>query len=260
MKLRRLCPDGQVGNRQGAMQGVILAAGQGRRLGQAAGEGSKAMVPIAGKPMAARVLEMLAATGIQEYLWVVRPDDHAIRALFSGESYSSFRNTFIVQEQPLGMGHALKLAVPWITGDFVVSACDNLLDPQDLKLIARRWRAPGQASAVLTLLEVTPRMLSRMSAVRLEGRRVLAIVEKPAPGQAPSNIASLPLYWFRREFLPYLEGLKASPRGEFELQDAVQQMIADGGVVEGVMVSERWTLTFPEDIQALEKKFRARDK
>ena len=74
------------------------------------------------------------------------------------------------------------------------------------------------------------------------------IVEKPAPEKAPSNVSSLPLYCFGRVILDHLPEVKLSPRGEYELQDAIQMLIEREGRVRGVFIERRLTVTGPADL------------
>jgi len=74
------------------------------------------------------------------------------------------------------------------------------------------------------------------------------IVEKPKPEEAPSNVSSLPLYCFGHSVLGYLPEIKLSPRGEYELQDAIQMLIEREGHVRGVFVERRLTVTGPADL------------
>jgi NDP-sugar pyrophosphorylase family protein len=82
----------------------------------------------------------------------------------------------------------------------------------------------------------------------LDGEWVTRIVEKPKPEEAPSNVSSLPLYCFGSALLDYLPEIELSPRGEYELQDAIQMLIERQGRVRGVFVERRLTVTGPADL------------
>ena len=87
--------------------------------------------------------------------------------------------------------------------------------------------------------------------------RIKRIVEKPQPEEAPSNISSLPLYVFSSKLLPHLANVQASPRGEYELQDAMQMLIDNDGGVTGVLTPSRRQLTNVDDLLALNSHFLA---
>jgi NDP-sugar pyrophosphorylase family protein len=84
---------------------------------------------------------------------------------------------------------------------------------------------------------------------------VRRIVEKPKPEEAPSNISSLPLYIFAPEILRLLPLVQPSPRGEYELQDAIQMLIDRTGQVTGVLTETRQQVTTAGDLLALNKRY-----
>jgi dTDP-glucose pyrophosphorylase len=85
----------------------------------------------------------------------------------------------------------------------------------------------------------------------MQGERVTRIVEKPAPGEVPGDLASLPLYLFTPALLDHLEAVCPSPRGEYELQDAIAGLIASGAEVDGILFSSRQTINSPDDLLTL---------
>ncbi|MFP4343254.1 MAG: sugar phosphate nucleotidyltransferase [Anaerolineales bacterium] len=233
------------------MQGVILAAGQGSRLHPLTLDRSKAMLPILGKPIVERVMEGLWANGVDDFVLVVSPTDREIVRHFRRDSHLPADVRFAYQAERLGMAHALQQAAPLIEEDFVLSACDNLLSVAQTAALLDGWKAGPSAAALLTLMPVEQERLGSVGIVELEGNRVVRIVEKPAPEEAPSKISSLPLYVFSRRILAYLPRVTLSPRGEYELQDAIQMLIAAGERVEGVIVERRLTLTKAADLLAI---------
>ena len=90
-----------------------------------------------------------------------------------------------------------------------------------------------------------------MGIVEWDGENIQRIVEKPAAGSTTSDIASMPLYCFQHQFLDYLPRLTPSVRGEYELQDAMQLMIAETRAVHGKILSGRRTLTDAADLLEL---------
>jgi NDP-sugar pyrophosphorylase family protein len=241
------------------MQGVILAAGKGTRLDPLTRTRSKAMLPVLGKPIVARIMEDLEACGVGEYVIVVGPDDREIVPYFRSDSTTAARIKFVTQRQPLGMADALSCAAPEITGDFVLSACDNLVDRPDIGRVVDAWRESPSLNAVLAVMQVPPDKVSRSGIVETNGRWITKIVEKPALDEAPSNIASLPLYCFPRSFLDLLAAVEPSPRGERELQDAIQTTIERNGRVRAISVPHRLTLTDPADLLTINLRYLARE-
>ncbi len=239
------------------MQGVVLAAGKGSRLQPITRHRSKAMVPILGKPIVERVMEDLAVNGVDDFILVVSPDDRDITRYFRRQSELKADVRFVCQPERLGMAHAHLCAAPLISGDFILSACDNLMSAGHVGRMMAAWQTPPRPNAVLTLMPVEPDRLGSTGIVETDGPWVSRIVEKPPPEEAPSNIASPPLYLFSPRILDYLPQVRLSQRGEYELQDAIQMLIERDGRVRGVTVARRLTLTSPADLLAINRHYLA---
>jgi NDP-sugar pyrophosphorylase family protein len=237
------------------MQAVILAAGRGSRLNPITIKRSKAMLPILGKPIVARVIESIAACQIRNFILVVNSKDEDIMRYFRQQSDLDVEITFVHQPERKGMADALQHAAPHLHQDFVLSACDNLVSDQDVQRMLAMWRSQPQLNAVLALMKVPYEQIRKSGIVHLQGDLVTHIVEKPDPDQAPSDIASLPLYCFSQKLLDYLPLVKPSPRGEFELQDAIEMLIQRDGGVKGCMVQRRLTLTTAADLLAINQDY-----
>jgi NDP-sugar pyrophosphorylase family protein len=233
------------------MQSVILAAGKGSRLHPITISRSKAMLPVLGKPIAQRVMENLASCGLRDFILVVNPQDREIREHFQRDSKLDVKLHFVDQPDRLGMADALKHAAPLIREDFVLSACDYLVTEEDVQSLISSWvKRPG-LGALLSLIRIPMEDTGKTAIVTLEGDRVTSIVEKPAPDQARSNISSLPLYCFSPRILDYLTRVQLTQRGEYELQEAIQMMIAEDEDVHGLFFKSYRTLTSAEDLLEL---------
>ncbi|HOT92422.1 MAG TPA: sugar phosphate nucleotidyltransferase [Anaerolineae bacterium] len=237
------------------MQGVILAAGKGSRLHPITLSRSKAMLPILGKPIVERVMELLVANGVRDFILVVSPEDRDITRYFVRESTLEAEVRFVYQTERLGMAKALECAAPLISEDFVLSACDNLVTADDVGRLMVSWHTEPHPNALLTLMPVSREHISSTGIVAMDGPWITRIVEKPTPEEAPSNISSLPLYVFSPRILAYLPEVLPSPRGEYELQDAIQMLIHREGRVGGVTVERRLTLTNAADLLALNREY-----
>jgi NDP-sugar pyrophosphorylase family protein len=237
------------------MQGVILAAGKGSRLQHITLTRSKAMLPILGKPMVERVMLDMAANGVDDFILVVSPDDRYITHYFRRESDFKSEVRFVYQPQRVGMANALACAAPLITDDFVLSACDNIVSAEHVGRMIDAWQWPSKPNALLTLMPVEPDRIGQVGIVEVDGPWIKRIVEKPKPEESPSNISSLPLYCFSPRILDYLPEVPLSPRGEYELQDAIQMLIERDGRVGGVMCKRRLTLTNAADLLAINRHY-----
>jgi glucose-1-phosphate thymidylyltransferase len=239
------------------MQGVILAAGKGKRLQPVTPARTKAMAPVAGKPIVARVLDLLVQTGVQDLILLVSPDDEEIVPYFEQHRPPGVKLTFVVQHERLGMAHALGLVAPYLQGDFIMSACDNLVPPEHLAAMVANHRHE-QASATLSLMEIDIAESASTGIVEWQDntqKLIRRIVEKPQPAEAPSNVSSLPLYVFSPKILELLPAVKPSKRGEYELQDAIQLLIDRCGGVTGVLTPVRWQLTNVADLLELNRHY-----
>jgi bifunctional UDP-N-acetylglucosamine pyrophosphorylase/glucosamine-1-phosphate N-acetyltransferase len=240
------------------MQAVILAAGRGTRLHPITETRTKAMCPVVGKPIIERVMDSLVTIGINEFILVINPEDHEIEGYFQHKSQINAKIQFVPQKEQLGMGHALMQAAPYIQGDFILSSCDNLVDQTEIFQMLTMWTSDPLPNGILALLRVGPEELTRMGVVELDKEgRVIRIVEKPSLDQAPSNIGSVPIYMFSLTLVEYLNNIQPSPRGEYELQDAIQELIERDGSVFGLLLPERIDLTHPADLLKLNMHFLA---
>lgn len=237
------------------MQAVILAAGRGSRLHPLTLKRSKAMLPILGKPIVERVMETFTANGVRDFILVVSPEDGEIVRHFHGNTSIGAKIRFVMQPERKGMADALKYAMPLIEGDFALSACDNLVPSGDVGKLLKRWEHNSSLSGLITVMLVEADELPRAGVVVLNGGRVVRIVEKPPPGEAPSSTISPPLYCFTPEIMSCLREVRPSSRGEYELQDAIQMLIDNGKRVEGFEITQRLTLTSAADLLAINRQY-----
>lgn len=237
------------------MQAVILAAGKGTRLHPVTATRSKAMAPVAGKPIVHRVMETLMAHGISSFILVVSPEDEEIRAYFAEQGPPAVDVSFVDQTERLGMAHALGLAAPAINGPFILSACDNLVPESFIGSLLSQFENAA-CNAVLSLKPVAEERIPSVGIVDIEDDGLVRrIVEKPSIEEAPSNIGSMPLYLFSQKLLDYLPRVQPSPRGEYELQDAIQMLIEEAGRVYGVFTETRLQLTNTADLLNLNRHY-----
>lgn len=230
------------------MIAVILAAGRGKRLKPLTLKRSKAMQPIMGKPMVERVMEGIYGYGIKRFIVVVSPGDAHLQDHLRNNLSFEPQLKFVYQEEQKGMGHAVQQAAPFITEDFVLSACDNLVPQPDLVNFLDYWQARQPLHGLLSTLEIPDEDIPVSGIVVLDGKKVVHIVEKPGIAESPGNIASVPLYCFSKDFVPHLNNIPLSKRGEYELQDAIQTLIKDTQAVHGFAVSDRLTVSTPADL------------
>lgn len=230
---------------------VVLAAGRGSRLREATARRSKAMLPIAGVPMIARVMEVLKAGGIEDFIVVASPKDIGLEQYCS--TLSNVRLFF--QQEPRGSGDALLACTEALPEKFLVSACDSLVPSSHIREI-RGSLMEDETEAALSIMQVLPEtpLMSR-SVVAVQGGRVLELIEKPRDDQRISNLTALPLYALRRSIIEELGELGPSPRGEVELPAGLRAIIHRGCKVVSVEAPERQDLTDQRDLLRLNEIF-----
>ena len=201
-----------------------------------------------GKPIVERVLENIWHIGIREFIVVVSPRDSEILQHFHHEWKLKAKVKFAIQKERLGMANALSFAAPLIKGDFILSACDNLVPVEHINDLVAKFLDDKETLATLSLTRVEKSYIPKSGIVVFEKDIVKNIVEKPSVEEAPSDIGSIPLYVFKPKILKYLPEVKLSARGEYELQDAIQLLIQRDGNVTGVITKKRLYLTSPADL------------
>ena len=256
------------------MKAVLLARGLGSRMkhegdaaaltasqAAAAAAGSKGMMPIGSRPFLDYVLSALADAGCRSVCLVVAPDHEAIARHYSGPGTPRrLRLAFAVQEAPIGTADAVAAAEPW-TGDdpFLVINGDNYYAVPTLASLVGR---PGAATALYradTLLAKSNIPADRIRAFALgvvEDGRLTRVVEKPTPAQAAAlggALVSMTCWRMPPEIHAACRRVTRSVRGEYELVDAVNALIA-GGVRFDVVVAEDGVLDLSRraDVAAVE--------
>ncbi len=237
------------------MQGVILAAGKGKRLRPLSYLMSKAMSPILGRPIIHHLIEdCFATTGIIDWIIVTSQNNSDIVRYFEQEMDGGrriapeMRVRFVYQDQPLGMAHALKFACSLLNGPFLLAACDTLYPREHLREIYKS-HIDWQANATLSLMRIPVEQFAKTAIVDMDDCGLIHhIIEKPTPEEAPSDMGSLPLYLFSEKIIPYLDEVPRSPRGEYEIQNAIQMIADRDGGVRGIQTTARYSLTSIEDL------------
>jgi glucose-1-phosphate thymidylyltransferase len=200
-------------------------------------------------------VETIASNGIIDFILVTSPEDKLVIAHFHDNPLPGINIHFIPQSEPKGMAHALMCAKDYLNRDFILSACDSLLPSIAYANLFNAWNEQPRAAAVLALMNVASEKINQTAVVQIENERITRIIEKPVPGQAVSNIASLPIYIFQPVILDYLRQIKPSSRGEYELQDAIQAIIEVPAIVRGVLIDERLNLTSAQDLLEINLHF-----
>lgn len=228
---------------------IILAAGLGKRLQPLTLTTPKPMLPILGKPILEYVLSSVREAGFSNVILVVDPQSEKIKSYFKNGSRSGLRVDYAFQDQPLGMAHATSAAKDLVKGDtLLLMASDNIVKAESLLSMVEK-HLKGGFSGTLSLMKARWENIGNLSSVKVDRHlRVQKIVEKPKPEEASSNIVSMPIYVFNKAIFQFLPKVKPSPRGEYELQDAIQMMIDEGLMISGFFIDHRLHLTTIGDL------------
>jgi len=217
------------------MKAIILCAGLGTRLRPLTFSTAKHLIPVANKPVLFYAIEGLVAVGVREIGIIVSKESKPIiqGALGDGAMWS-VRFSYIEQAEPRGLAHACQCAEEFIGDEpFVMYLGDNLI-PEGLSGAVARFEKSG-AQAVVMLKEVPdPRAFG---IAELDGDEIVRLLEKPA--NPPSNLAIVGGYVFQPDIFESIRRIKPSWRNEYEITDAIQNLI-DRGLVVVPYVMQGW--------------------
>ena len=217
------------------MKGLILSGGKGTRLRPITHTSAKQLVPVANKPVLFYGLEALVAAGITDLGIVVGDTQAEIRAAVGDGSAWGARVTYIEQDAPRGLAHAVLISEPFIGRDpFVMYLGDNLLNRGITQFVEEFQREKPAAQILLTHVP-DPEMFG---VAELEGGRVVRLVEKPK--QPKSDLALVGVYMFGPEVFASVKRIKPSFRNELEITDAIQDLIDRGLEVRPHLVEGWW--------------------
>jgi glucose-1-phosphate thymidylyltransferase len=218
------------------MKALVLSGGAGTRLRPITHTSAKQLLPVANKPVLFYGLEAIAAAGITEVGIVVGDTAPAIEAAVGDGSAFGFRATYIRQEAPLGLAHAVLVARDFLgDDDFVMYLGDNFIVGGIGILVAEFSAARPDAQIMLTQV-ADPR---GFGVAELDAAGwVVGLEEKP---QAPkSDLALVGVYMFTPAVHEAVAALKPSWRGELEITEAIQWLLDNGRPVSSTIISGYW--------------------
>ena len=217
------------------MKGLVLSGGAGTRLRPITHTSAKQLVPVANKPVLFYGLEAMRAAGIDEVGIVVGETRAEIEAAVGDGSRFGLRVTYLPQDAPLGLAHAVLIAEQFL-GDspFVMYLGDNLLKEGIAPFVREFERS--EPDALILLQQVKDP--SSYGIAELQDGRVVQLVEKPA--EPKSDLALVGVYLFTPAVFESVKAIKPSARGELEITDAIQHMIDRGLRVEPHTVKGWW--------------------
>jgi glucose-1-phosphate thymidylyltransferase len=217
------------------MKGLILSGGRGTRLRPLTYTRAKQLVPVANKPVLFYGIEALAEAGITEIGIVVGDTQDEIRAAVGDGSAWGVTITYIEQDAPRGLAHAVLISEPFISGEpFVMYLGDNLLNKGITNFVDEFVREAPAAQILLARVP-DPQMFG---VAELSDGRVVRLVEKPA--EPKSDLALVGVYMFSPAVFEAVKSIRPSFRNELEITDAIQHLIDRGLEVRPHIVDGWW--------------------
>lgn len=238
-------------NNQGVVKKAVLpAAGLGTRFLPATKASPKEMLPIVDKPLIQYAVEEAIRAGIDEFIIITGKHKRAIEDHFdvayeleeklksSGKTkqldeihrLNDIKFGYIRQKAPLGLGHAILCAKPFVgENPFAVILSDDLIEPTSTLLVEMINIYDKKRCPVIALVEVPEADVSLYGIVDAQVEngmyKIKKLVEKPVPSKAPSNLAILGRYILTPEIFPVLEKLSPGVGGEIQLTDGLSGIL-----------------------------------
>ncbi|WNR46227.1 sugar phosphate nucleotidyltransferase [Paenibacillus roseipurpureus] len=249
------------------MKGLILCAGKGTRLQPFSNIKPKGLLPVANKPLIFYGIEKLVELGISEIGVVIRQPYYEmfLEEVGMGDRWG-VHITYIFQKNPLGISDAVKYSESYIQGEpFILLLGDNLIT-ETLHRMKEAMMEEGHDASILLREVANPKAFG---IAEVNEDKIIGLEEKPA--MPKSNLAVLGAYAFKPSIFQAIHAIKPSPRGEYEITDAIQWLIekqysisyqithknfSDVGTMEGWLGANQWMLDQMEEEGLLDYTFR----
>jgi UDP-N-acetylglucosamine diphosphorylase / glucose-1-phosphate thymidylyltransferase / UDP-N-acetylgalactosamine diphosphorylase / glucosamine-1-phosphate N-acetyltransferase / galactosamine-1-phosphate N-acetyltransferase len=230
---------------------VLLAAGRGTRMRELTADLPKPMIEVRGKPVLQHIVEGLRDAGVRRFLVIVGYRADAVQNFFGDGARYKIDIQYATQITQDGTGRVVDLARNFVNDSaFVLAYGDILVAPENYKRIV------DLADDVEALISVTPgEDVSKGGAVFLNERMELVdLREKSKAGEATSPWYNAGLYAFRPSIFEFTAKLKPSPRGEYELTDAIRELAQSRKKVQALQLTGEWAdVRDPETLAKLNR-------
>ena len=216
---------------------VLLAAGRGTRMRDLTEALPKPMLEVHGKPVLQHIIEGLRDNGLTSLLIVVGWRAEVVKQFFGDGSKLGVKIAYETQTIQDGTGRVVALAQNFVgANSFLLSYGDILIAPENYRRIRD---ALAGAEAVISVKRSDD--VSQGGAVFLNDKFELTdLREKPKPGEPTSPWYNAGVYAFRPGIFEHIAKLEPSPRGEYELTDAIRNLALSGKKVQGLEIAGDW--------------------
>ena len=217
------------------MKGLVLSSGKGTRLRPITFTSAKQLLPIANKPVLFYCLEQLSEAGVTDVGIVVGETGAEIRQAVGDGSRFGVKATYIEQDHPGGLAHAVKVSEPFLKEDpFIMVLGDNLLRDGVVSIVEEFRNHPPNCQILLTKVKDP----NQFGVAELKDGKVVRLVEKPK--EYISDLALVGVYLFDANVFRAVREISPSWRGELEITDAIQWLVTHGYTVRPHLVTGWW--------------------
>ncbi|PYJ25294.1 MAG: nucleotidyl transferase [Verrucomicrobia bacterium] len=216
---------------------VVLAAGRGTRMRELTADLPKPMIEVRGKPVLRHIVEGLRDAGIRAILLIVGYRADTVRNFCGDGSRYNIAIQYATQTVQDGTGRVLNLARDFVKDTpFILSYGDILVDPANYRRIVD---LPDEIEAIITVTRGED--VSKGGAVFLNDRmELIDLREKAQPGEVETSWYNAGLYAFRPSIFEFTAKLRPSPRGEYELTDAIRALAHSEKKVRALELTGEW--------------------
>ena len=227
------------------MKGILLHGGHGTRLRPLTHTGPKQLLPIANKPMSQYCIESMKDAGVTDIAIIIGGiGSNKVREHYGNGEKFNVKITYVTQDEPLGISHAINLCRSFIGDDkFLVFLGDNIIQKNISDFTNEFLKSSDDALILLCEVE-NP---SRFGIADIHEGKITKIMEKPK--NPPTNFAVTGIYFLTPKIFDIIDNLKPSWRNELEITDALQVLLSQNNKISYHIITDYWKDTgTPEDI------------